>query len=329
MSGKTIAEMDGYWNFKNDPTRESDRLMNEAPISASLSRQGSIYSWTVNQFQNSLGRDCGGSMNMDELIKTINSAEKTQGEGLHRQGSIILPRILSQKTIDEVWKYITEEEEEHTGTNIPHIQRQQTLGETTLEEFLIRAGMKGDNNNGGYFRDPSSSISANPNACLGVGFQQKPMQQLQGCNLHRNVNGFTSTYQPQQPIMSSYGYGPQIGLVSGQANTHGIRGGFMGIGDQSLQENNISLVPTVAAFPLLDGIRKNNGDSSLISPSQYIFSGSNIVRGRKRNNVIAMEKRVVDKTQRRKIKNRESAARSRARKEVKYLISSYLHFLID
>lgn len=161
--------------------------------------------------------------------------------------------------------------------------------------------------------DPTRESDKAMNSSLGVGFQ------LHGSNLHRNANGFTSTYQLQQPIMTkphgTYGYGPQIGFISGQVNTHG----FMGNGDQSLQGKNISLVPTVAAFPILDGIRKNNGDSSLISPSTYIFNGGNIGRGRKRNNVIAMEEKVYDKIQRRKIKNRESAARSRARKEVKYI----------
>ncbi|VVB07582.1 unnamed protein product [Arabis nemorensis] len=157
--------------------------------------------------------------------------------------------------------------------------------------------------------DPTRESDRDMNSSLGVGFQ------LHGSNLHRNVNGFTSTCQPQQPIMTkphgTYGYGPQIGFLSGQVNTHG----FMGNGEQSLQGKNINFVPTVAAFPLLDGIRKNNSDSSLISPSTYIFNGGNIVRDRKRNNAIAMEKKVDDKIQRRKIKNRESAARSRARKE--------------
>ncbi|XP_010494253.1 PREDICTED: ABSCISIC ACID-INSENSITIVE 5-like protein 8 [Camelina sativa] len=66
--------MDSYWRLKN--------LVYDVPVS----RQGSIYSWTVDQFQTSLGKNCG-SMNMDELVKNISSAEETQ-EGLKRQGSI-------------------------------------------------------------------------------------------------------------------------------------------------------------------------------------------------------------------------------------------------
>ncbi|KAL1198682.1 ABSCISIC ACID-INSENSITIVE 5-like protein 8 [Cardamine amara subsp. amara] len=125
--------MDSNWNLTT--------LGNGLSVST-LSRQDSIYSWTVDQFQHSLGKDCG-SMNMNELVKNISSAQGTQ------------------KTVDEVWKYITEEE--HTndhggGTRIPQIQSQQTLGEITLQEFLIRAGVKGNNKNGGYIHDTSLGV---------------------------------------------------------------------------------------------------------------------------------------------------------------------------
>ncbi|KAJ0520978.1 putative transcription factor bZIP family [Helianthus annuus] len=58
-----------------------------------------------------------------------------------------------------------------------------------------------------------------------------------------------------------------------------------------------------------DGMGKNNGDMSSVSPSSYEFTG--IVRGRRSGTV----EKVVERRQRRMIKNRESAARSRARKQ--------------
>ncbi|KAL1198687.1 ABSCISIC ACID-INSENSITIVE 5-like protein 8 [Cardamine amara subsp. amara] len=82
--------MDSNWNLTT--------LGNGLP-DTSLSRQDSIYSWTIDQFQNSLGKDCG-SMNMNELVNNISSAQEIQGvvsEGLKKQGSITLPRLLSQK----------------------------------------------------------------------------------------------------------------------------------------------------------------------------------------------------------------------------------------
>ncbi|XP_031491620.1 bZIP transcription factor 23 isoform X1 [Nymphaea colorata] len=111
-------------------------------------------------FQSSgLGKDFG-SMNMDEFLKSVCFAEDTQGFGtpldlqegnsgslgrqpsLQRQGSLTLPRTLSLKTVDEVFKDMFRESVEPSGNlNTPFPQRQQTLGEMTLEEFLVRAGV--------------------------------------------------------------------------------------------------------------------------------------------------------------------------------------------
>ncbi|XP_009101826.1 ABSCISIC ACID-INSENSITIVE 5-like protein 8 [Brassica rapa] len=350
--------MDNNWNFKTLGTGPRG-AMSRLPVSAPLSQQGSLYSRTLDQIQNNLGKDYG-SMNMEEFLMSIYNAEGTQGivptngvnEGLHRQGSITLPRILSQKTVDEVWKYITEEEHTHNDggrTNIPQIQKQPTLADITLEDFLTLAGA---------ILDPSS-ISGFPNTSLNVEFQQKPMvsdvlgnintvpiNRVHGSYLHPNVNGSTSAYkprqeqqqqhnpfQPQQPNMSKphgYGYGTQVAFTSGQVNAHGIRDSYMESGDQSHQENNVTLVQSVAPvpggamsvevcsqitpFPVLDGMPKINAGSSIVSPFPFTTTVSNSVRDRNRNNGIAAEKKLVEKTYRRKIKNRESAARSRARK---------------
>ena len=59
-----------------------------------------------------------------------------------------------------------------------------------------------------------------------------------------------------------------------------------------------------------DGLGKNNGDLSSVSPVPYMFNGG--FRGRKSSTL----ERTVERRQRRMIKNRESAARSRARKQV-------------
>lgn len=363
--------MDNNWNFKTLGTGPPGTI-NRPPVSTPLSRQGSLFSWTLDQIQNNLGKDCG-SMNMEELLMSICSAEGTQGgviptngvnEGLQKQGSITLPRILSQKTVDEVWKYITEEEltnNDGRSTNIPQIQKQPTFGDITLEEFLTRAGAVGNNNSGGYIHDPSS-ISGIPNTSLSVEFQQKPLvsnvldsinivpgNRILGSYLHPNVNGSTSAYkprqeqqkqhnpfQPQQPIMSNphgYGYGTHVAFTSGQVNGHGIRDSYMETGDQSHQDNKVTLVqsvapvpggaissvdacPQITPFPVLDGIPKINAGSSTVSPFLDTTTGRNSVRDRNRNKGIAAEKKFVEKTHWRKIKNRESAARSRARKQI-------------
>ncbi|XP_010500203.1 PREDICTED: ABSCISIC ACID-INSENSITIVE 5-like protein 5 [Camelina sativa] len=362
--------MDGNMNFKNNLGNEPPGEGGGALTRPGLTRQGSIYSLTFDEFQSSLGKDFG-SMNMDELLKNIWSAEETQamasgmvpvaaggqeGLQLQKQGSLTLPRTLSQMTVDQVWKDLSKVGNSGGGgTNLSQPQaqaqnqsqsqsqrqRQQTLGEVTLEEFLVRAGVVreeaeiAENIKAGYFGNDA-------NTGFSVGFQQPPPRvvaaglvgaetanplQVQGSSLPLNVNGARSTYQqPQQqqptimPKQPGFCYGTQIG----QLNSPGIRGGgIMGFGDQS-QTNNMGLVNgSAAAIPgavgvgavspvtplSSEGIGKSNGDCSSLSPSPYMFNGG--VRGRKSGTV----EKVVERRQRRMIKNRESAARSRARKQ--------------
>lgn len=71
-----------------------------------------------------------------------------------------------------------------------------------------------------------------------------------------------------------------------------------------------------------DKMGKSNGDTSSVSPVPYVFNGG--MRGRKSG---AVEK-VIERRQRRMIKNRESAARSRARKQVNFFFSYYFAIVI-
>lgn len=324
--------------------------MNGRPPSGSfhLARQGSIYSLTFDELQTtmgSIGKDFG-SMNMDELLKSIWNAEEIQTNGnnaanggggggsggggnIQRQGSLTLPRTLSQKTVDDVWKDISKEFNAFGQPNLP--QRQQTLGEMTLEEFLVKAGVVREENqlvnkpnDNGLFVDLTNSQNNNP-GFGSVGFQQNGNGSngigFQSSNLPLHVNGVRSGQsqpQSQQPFpkQSNVCYSKPLGSPV-------IRNGIMGVSDGVLQGGrmggNMGLgVPgglTVGAVgsPVVssDGMGKNNGDTSSVSPSPYEFSG--LVRGRKSG---AVEK-VVERRQKRMIKNRESAARSRARKQVR------------
>ncbi|XP_065881138.1 bZIP transcription factor TRAB1-like [Euphorbia lathyris] len=342
-----------------------------------LDRQSSVYSLTFDEFQNTMGgvgKDFG-SMNMDELLKNIWTAEETQNmvasssaaqEGLQRQGSLTLPRTLSQKTVDEVWKDISKEYGNGSSNGAAVVpQRQQTLGEMTLEEFLVRAGVVREdaqvngkvNANGGIFGELARSGN---NAVLGMGFQQNRGLGLNNNNntnqislqspiLPLNVNGIRSNqaqvqhqhqhqlhqhqHLPQQhqhqqhqhqhqhqqifPKQPNLGYAAQLPLQTSPA----IRAGIMGIGDQGIsggpiQGGGMGMVGLGVATGSpgnqlsSDGITKSNGDTSSVSPVPYVFNEG--VRGRRAGGAI---EKVVERRQRRMIKNRESAARSRARKQ--------------
>ncbi|GMI90641.1 ABSCISIC ACID RESPONSIVE ELEMENTS-BINDING PROTEIN 2 [Hibiscus trionum] len=336
-----------------------------------ISRQSSIYSLTFDEFQSTMGgigKDFG-SMNMDELLKNIWSAEETQtmasssvgleaNGGLQKQGSMTLPRTLSQKTVDEVWKGISKEfsigKDGKTATgvtdNMP--QRQQTLGEITLEEFLVRAGVvreentqlfgKVNNVNGGFFGELPQ---AGGNTGFGIGFQQGGRGPnlmgnwlsnggnqigIQSSNLPLTVSGVRSNQQqlPQQqthrqqqqqqqqqrqpilPKQHGLEYGAQMPLQSGgQGLINGIVQGGGGIGMVGLGGPVGVATGSPANQVSSDGIGKSSGDISSVSPVPYVFNGS--LRGRKSATV----EKVAERRQRRMIKNRESAARSRARKQ--------------
>ncbi|KAL2557294.1 ABSCISIC ACID-INSENSITIVE 5-like protein 2 [Forsythia ovata] len=118
-----------------------------------LARQNSWFSLTLDEVENQLG-DLGkplGSMNLDELLKNVWTAEASHSSwmdpnnaspasSLQLQASLSLARVFNGKTVDEVWKDIQGHKlrnEEETSSK----EREPTLGETTLEDFLVKAGL--------------------------------------------------------------------------------------------------------------------------------------------------------------------------------------------
>ncbi|RVW40516.1 Abscisic acid-insensitive 5-like protein 7 [Vitis vinifera] len=200
------------------------------PGNMPLVRQGSIYSLTFDEFQSTMGgigKDFG-SMNMDELLKNIWSAEEAQtmaavaaatappisvqegvvaGGYLQRQGSLTLPRTLSQKTVDEVWKDMSKEYGGGAkdgsgagGSNLP--QRQPTLGEMTLEEFLIYP-------------------AAATNSC-------------NNCNSWQQRSSQQQLFPKQAPVT----YTTPVSVQSNsQLCNPGIRNGMVGISDSGINGN--------------------------------------------------------------------------------------------
>lgn len=368
--------MGSYMNFKNfSDAPPGDGSSGKPQGNYTLARELSIYSLTFDEFQNTLGgigKDFG-SMNMDELLKNIWTAEETQvmtstaGSGganippgnLQRQGSLTLPRTLSQKTVDEVWKDVIKEStggaqdgSRTGGSNVP--QRQQTLGEVTLEEFLVRAGVVREDiqltaqpNNIGFYGEPSRQTN---NTSLAFGFQQQSQcngvlanritennnsVSNQSSSIARN-GGVRSSQQQiqhqQQPLFpkpATLAYasplhlgsnvqlarpqlrGTMVGVADPSGNTALVQGGGLQGGGIGMVGLGAGAVTSVAGSPASqmpsDVIAKGSIDRSSLSPVPYVFS-----RGRRCSGAV---EKVVERRQRRMIKNRESAARSRARKQ--------------
>lgn len=263
----------------------------QEPKSSSLARQGSIYTLTLDEVQHHLG-DLGkplSSMNLDELLKTVWTAEANQGIGgidfgvqqdgqltsaLNQQPGVTLSRDLSKKTVDEVWQDIQQGQKGNSLDRKAH-ERQLTLGEMTLEDFLVKAGVVAEpvpkkNSGSGLGVDPLS-------------LQQQSVQQPSQW-MHYQIPPIhqppPQQNQQQQTMLPLYMPGHQV--------------------QQPLPMMD-------AAFP---------ESQMAMSPSTLIGTLSDTqTPGRKRVGSGDVIEKTVERRQKRMIKNRESAARSRARKQ--------------
>nr|AFO63293.1 bZIP14 [Tamarix hispida] len=385
-------------------------------VFSSLGRQSSIYSLTLDEFQHTLcdGGKNFGSMNMDEFLNSIWTAEENQQalnvtstnnnnnstqqkEGNHnntnavgasnhhsqaltnfvgsnvrglanqpslgRQGSLTLPAPLCRKTVDEVWSEIQRSQHQEPrreqrrkrannnnpdsnnsgaarNSNKPGAQRQQTFGEMTLEDFLIRAGVVQE-------QGASAPLVSGPPPHNHLQ-QQQQQQQQHHYGLYQNNN-------PQvgqafvRPIMTMAHGGipagyqnmpPQNNTAAGEACGYGAANGKRINGYAPAQPTPPPLPPGAmvyggrvgnGAVPLPPGYGAAGlGMTSPVSPvssdgmcapgqvdssvGHYGVDMGAALGGRKRGIDGPVEK-VVERRQRRMIKNRESAARSRARKQ--------------
>ncbi|KAL7096637.1 hypothetical protein ACP275_10G091200 [Erythranthe tilingii] len=260
----------------HSPLRSSQRVQQySSNTTPSLGRQSSsIYSLTLDEFQHTLcesGKNFG-SMNMDEFLNSIFTAEESQenhtmmtqqliphekktplkaGPALTRQGSLEVPEPLSRKTVDQVWSEIHKTTHPHRSESHARVgnhsssQRRTTFGEMTLEDFLVRAGVvRGQN--------VSAPFAAPP---------PPPPQ------------------QPMYPVGPSFGARPITAVGPGCVD--------------------------VSSYQTLAQVDSGNNQFGLDS-----------MRGGGRKRIIdGPVEKVVERRQRRMIKNRESAARSRARKQ--------------
>ncbi|XP_062207216.1 ABSCISIC ACID-INSENSITIVE 5-like protein 2 [Phragmites australis] len=251
-----------------------------------LARQGSLYSLTLDEVQSHLGEPLH-SMNLDELLKSVfldgldpDGAATSQYEpslGLLRQGSITMPPELSKKTVDEVWKGIQDAPERNVEEGGRRRQeRQPTLGEMTLEDFLVKAGVV----TGGYPKDLNDFGNVDQVGSAGVAQLTTGAQWL-------------DRYQQQITAMEPHKHGQQS--IPGAYMPSGLALQPLNVGPGAILESAYS-------------------DGHITSPMMGALSDS-LTPGRKRGVSGDVADKLMERRQKRMIKNRESAARSRARKQ--------------
>ncbi|XP_057505626.1 ABSCISIC ACID-INSENSITIVE 5-like protein 2 isoform X2 [Actinidia eriantha] len=285
----------------------SGRSQEQIKSHALLGRQGSLYSLTLDEVEHQLG-DLGkplSSMNLDELLKSVWGAEANQGIGIgmglgmcgvdsQQIGGQVSPstlgRDLSKKTVDEVWQDIIQQGH-NNKTNILNDrkaqERQPTLGEMTLEDFLVKAGVVAESSSSPGIPKKNSNSGSVLGVGVGVGDDQitLPPQQAGAQWMH---------YQQQQQ----------------QQQQQNMLTVFMPPGHPPVQQ----ALPIVSN-PIVDAGAYPETHMNM-SPSPLMGTPSDTqTLGRKRVAPGDVIEKTVERRQKRMIKNRESAARSRARKQ--------------
>ncbi|KAK7402063.1 hypothetical protein VNO78_14029 [Psophocarpus tetragonolobus] len=244
-----------------------------------LGKQNSILSLTLDEFHYKNGKSLG-SMNMDEFLASIWNSDDNQlnpllpthdedaknksvatEASISQPGSFFVPPPICKKTVDEVWSQIHKGQPQHNEVNNSlsknePLKKQQTFGEMTLEDFLVKAGVVQE----------SSSL-----------FQSSP----EG---HIISNGL---------LNASYGLKRVIGTGSSVSS--------------NLLEPQ-QMLPQSSSLVVKDHITSGVVEKSL-------SLGESSGKANRKRIIDGPPEVVVERRQRRMLKNRESAARSRARRQ--------------
>ncbi|MED6122282.1 hypothetical protein PIB30_038378 [Stylosanthes scabra] len=265
----------------------------------------------------------------DKAIMMREQQHQQQQQSLPRQGSLTIPAPLCRKTVEEVWSEIhnkgqqNQQQQHHQqrksngGVNNnteTTTHRQPTFGEMTLEDFLVKAGVVREQCPMPVQPPPPPQPAVtshhhhhNPQQQYGV-YSSNNSAAMAPSFVGRTVigGGVVAPAPPYQAEPSGYpgsggkwdggGGGGYPAAGSGGGVCYGGRvvnggGGGYGVGPLSPGSS--------------DGVGAGEGQFGV---------DMGVLRGRKRMVDGPVEK-VVERRQRRMIKNRESAARSRARKQ--------------
>ncbi|KAJ6412746.1 hypothetical protein OIU84_005732 [Salix udensis] len=250
--------------------------MDNRPLLPSNGGQESLYNLTFDEAHDqtgNVGEEPLNSMNIDELRNVI-SVEESQlmqnppsssSSSSSFLGNFNLNGASSNKNIDEVWREIASQEHVNASDNQ---SAQKQLGETTLEDFLVRAGVISKGNQNGVFN--------------------------------------------HQPIMEV----DPMAVVSHQTDLLQFRMADVQQQQQmTLLDSNFYTSEAVYENPVVNGGYSANQLPMIVMPGSATSSESQVAAEKKCRFSDEMMKKTIERRQKRMIKNRESAARSRARKQ--------------
>ncbi|KAL1352087.1 hypothetical protein HN51_016077 [Arachis hypogaea] len=285
--------------------------------------------WNAEENQAIVNSSNNITNNNTPLGEASSAMMREQQQSLHRQGSLTIPAPLSRKTVEEVWSEIhnkveqTQQQQQHhhqqskssNSNGAMHTEityRQPTFGEMTLEDFLVKAGVVRE----------QCAMPGIPQPLAASHHHHHPHHQQQQYGVYSGNN--SAAMAPSSFVgRTIIGGGAVVAAASPyQAEPSGYPG------SSGKRDGGGGAYPTPgSAGGVCYGGRVVNGGGGYgvgpLSPgsSDGVGTGEGqygvemgVLRGRKRMVDGPVEK-VVERRQRRMIKNRESAARSRARKQ--------------
>ncbi|KAK7385260.1 hypothetical protein VNO78_30974 [Psophocarpus tetragonolobus] len=260
----------------------------QGPQYPPMIRQGSLYNLTFDEVESQLGNTGKPfhSMNLDELQKNVISESGQFVQDPSSDHSFILGNIglnggLSNKS--EGWRGIVHQE--HVNRSVDTPLKQPSFGESQiLENFLVRSGVisVGDQDNVNVIGDSQPLMGMDPMVMHSQQEQQHWLQmQIPTINMHHHQQ--QQQHQEQQHQQINIGGCPDFNV------------------SKSFYEN-----------PVMEMGYSENSVGISMSPT-YSDSKS-AVFGKNKYSDEVLEK-TIERRQKRMAKNRESAARSRAKKQ--------------
>lgn len=277
------------------------------------------------------------------LIEASSHKDLARQPSLTRQGSLTLPAPLCRKTVEEVWSEIHRDQhgQQRDNTNSSNVHnpevapRQPTFGGMTLEDFLVKAGVVREttsHHDRHHQQQHFGSYQTNNNPVMSpASFGAMPLVGMNAISGGGANTGNVGT--SYQPMSTGRGLIAEAAMHTGNEKRNS---GYPAVAQQQQQQQPPPPPPQQrvcyggrgGGFASGQAVGAVSPVSSEACGNQMECSGSQFgmemggLRGKKRI-IDGPAEKVIERRQRRMIKNRESAARSRARKQVLLFLTNF------